>query len=81
MPFPAVLMNFPNSKVCLIGEWSIRNTVYQFMNVLCHCVLHELRCPSQKLGIALHSVREFVSLLVCQFHLSFICRFVSLSES
>ena len=22
--FPAVLMNFPNSKVCLIGEWSIR---------------------------------------------------------
>ena len=23
MLFPAVLMNFPNSKVCLIGEWSI----------------------------------------------------------
>ncbi len=22
MLFPAVLMNFPNSKVCLIGEWS-----------------------------------------------------------
>ena len=21
--FPAVLMDFPNSKVCLIGEWSI----------------------------------------------------------
>ena len=23
MLFPAVLINFPNSKVCLIGEWSI----------------------------------------------------------
>ena len=23
MLFPAVLMNFPNSEVCLIGEWSI----------------------------------------------------------
>ncbi len=23
MLFPAVLMNFPNSKICLIGEWSI----------------------------------------------------------
>ncbi len=23
MLFPPVLMNFPNSKVCLIGEWSI----------------------------------------------------------
>ncbi len=23
MLFPAVLMNFPNSKVCVIGEWSI----------------------------------------------------------
>ncbi len=23
MLFPAVLMNLPNSKVCLIGEWSI----------------------------------------------------------
>ena len=23
MLFPAMLMNFPNSKVCLIGEWSI----------------------------------------------------------
>ena len=23
MLFPAVLMNFPNLKVCLIGEWSI----------------------------------------------------------
>ena len=24
MLFPAVLIYFPNSKVCLIGEWSIR---------------------------------------------------------
>ncbi len=23
MLFPAVLINFPNSEVCLIGEWSI----------------------------------------------------------
>ena len=23
MLFPAVLMNFPNSEVCLIGEWPI----------------------------------------------------------
>ncbi len=23
MLFPAVLMNVPNSEVCLIGEWSI----------------------------------------------------------
>ncbi len=27
MLFPAVLMNFPNSKVCLIGEWSIERSV------------------------------------------------------
>ena len=27
MLFPAVLMNFPNSKVCLIGEWSIECSV------------------------------------------------------
>ena len=26
MLFPAVLMNFPNSEVCLIGEWSIGDT-------------------------------------------------------
>ena len=25
MLFPAVLMNFPNSIVCLTGEWSIGN--------------------------------------------------------
>jgi hypothetical protein len=27
MLFPAVLINFPNSEVCLIGEWSISTTV------------------------------------------------------
>ena len=31
MLFPAVLMNFPNSKVCLIGEWSI--DFNEYMNV------------------------------------------------
>ena len=40
----------------------------------------ELRCPSEKLGIALCSVRcfEFVSLLVCQFVSLSVCQFVSL---
>ncbi len=30
MLFPAVLMNFPYSKVCLIGEWSIYVKKYTF---------------------------------------------------
>ena len=40
----------------------------------------ELRCPSEKLGIALCSVRcfEFVSLSVCQFVSLSVCQFVSL---
>ena len=39
-----------------------------------------LRCPSEKLGIALCSVRcfEFVSLSVCQFVSLSVCQFVSL---
>ena len=31
--FPAVLMNFPNSKVCLIGEWSIVLVESEIKNV------------------------------------------------
>ena len=31
MLFPAVLMNFPNSKVCLIGEWSIQFSLTIFI--------------------------------------------------
>ena len=29
MLFPSVLINFPNSEVCLIGEWSIATAVRQ----------------------------------------------------
>ena len=29
MLFPAVLMNFPNSEVCLIGQWSITHGMQQ----------------------------------------------------
>ncbi len=34
MIFPAMLMNFPNSKVCLIGEWSIVDEVTKLDYVL-----------------------------------------------
>ena len=39
MLFPAVLMNFPNSKVCLIGEWSIpcdRDKLHMHSNDISH---------------------------------------------
>ena len=41
MLFPAVRMNFPNSKVCLIGEWSIDigNGEYQFIPTGLHMLV------------------------------------------
>ena len=33
MLFPAVLMNFPNSKVCLIGEWSIGQKIVVILKI------------------------------------------------
>ena len=33
MLFPAVLINIPNSKVCLKGEWSIEISVYIRTNI------------------------------------------------
>ena len=41
MLFPAVLMNFPNSKVCLIGEWSISIKNKQLvLMVYLHCTAY-----------------------------------------
>ncbi len=37
MLFPAVLMNFPNSKVCLIGEWSIAACKPTFESPVTRC--------------------------------------------
>ena len=31
--FSTVLINFPNSKVCLIGEWSINTTKFNLPQV------------------------------------------------
>ena len=40
MLIPAVLMNFPNSKVCLIGEWSIVNLGRTAETNVDSCSLH-----------------------------------------
>ena len=43
MLFPAVLIDFPNSKVCLIGEWSIAPSIRDLFN---HS-LHTGQIPSE----------------------------------
>ncbi len=44
MLFPAVLMNLPNSEVCLIGEWSIWHTFF-------FKVLNRFLCSIDSLGV------------------------------
>ena len=41
MLFPAVLIDFPNSNVCVIGEWSIKLKKCK-NKMVCHCLLHEI---------------------------------------
>ena len=45
MLFPAVLMNFPNSKVCVIGEWSIELQVAVRISVCDMVYMCTKGCP------------------------------------
>ena len=58
MLFPAVLMNFLNSKVCLIGEWSI--TVYFSLLVDLHSIIQMLSY-SKNLGLDAKHHQSLVS--------------------
>ena len=51
MLFPAVLMNFPNLKVCLIGEWSIAGCMNVILNEEFHIILLMFPIP--------HKICEF----------------------
>ena len=50
MLFPAVLMNIPNSKVCLKGEWSITIAI---------ACCHEMDGQNLVLDITNHAWTEF----------------------
>ena len=53
-------------KIDVHGKLNKQQTLNRILTSTIRCSnLGQLRCPSQKLGIALCSVREFVSLLVC----------------
>ena len=70
-------MEFPRAAPSGIAQTSLGFREHLITNFP-HIVV--LRCPSEKLGIALCSVRcfEFVSLSVCQFVSLSVCQFVSL---
>ncbi len=59
LKFPAVLMNFPNSEVCLIGEWSIQDLQHVILdfNLLLkydlECFFLTSECSLQCFGIRL----------------------------